>query len=153
MADTFSQSERSAIMRTVKSMDTKPEMLVRRIVHALGYRYRLHRADLPGKPDLVFSSRRKAIFVHGCFWHGHDCPRGARIPKSNTDYWLAKITRNQARDQTNLAALNRQGWDTLIIWECQIKDLATLKRDLINFLEAHGSEKSGAMASAVSSME
>ena len=135
MADTFSKTERSAIMRAVKSGDTKPEMLVRRMVYALGYRYRLHRADLPGKPDLVFSSRCKAIFVHGCFWHGHDCPRGARIPKSNTDYWLRKITRNQERDQANLAALNRQGWDTLIVWECQTKDLATLELCLTNFLE------------------
>ena len=150
MADTFSQRERSAIMRAVKSIDTKPELLVRRLTHALGYRYRLHRADLPGKPDLVFSSRRKVIFVHGCFWHGHNCPRGARTPKSNTDYWLRKITRNQARDQANLEALNHQGWDTLIVWECQTKDFETLELCLTNFLEAsHRSEKNCAMADGV----
>lgn len=147
MADTFSKNERSAIMRAVKSGDTKPEMLVRRLVHSCGYRYRLHRADLPGKPDLVFAYRRKAIFVHGCFWHGHDCPRGARIPKSNTDYWLRKITRNQERDQANLAALRRQGWTSLIVWECQTKDLETLELCLTDFLEtSHWSEKSCAIA-------
>ncbi|MDJ0708030.1 MAG: DNA mismatch endonuclease Vsr [Leptolyngbyaceae cyanobacterium MO_188.B28] len=135
MADTFSKNKRSAIMRAVKSGDTKPEMLVRRLVHGLGYRYRLHRADLPGKPDLVFSSQRKVIFVHGCFWHGHHCPRGARIPKSNTDYWLRKITRNQDRDQANLATLRHQGWSALVVWECQTKDMATLEPCIVNFLE------------------
>ena len=124
-------------MRAVKSSDTKPEMIVRRLVYGLGYRYRLHRAELPGKPDLVFSSQRKVIFVHGCFWHGHDCPRGARMPKSNTDYWLRKITRNQDRDQVNLATLSRQGWSALVVWECQTKELATLESCLINFLEAN----------------
>ncbi|MCG8362899.1 MAG: DNA mismatch endonuclease Vsr [Pseudanabaenales cyanobacterium] len=141
MADTFSKNQRSAIMRAVKSNDTKPEMLVRQLVHSLGYRYRLHRADLPGKPDLVFSSRRKAIFVHGCFWHGHDCSRGARMPKSNTDYWRRKITRNQERDQANLVALSHQGWRTLIVWECQTKDLATLELCLTDFLEANSGQK------------
>lgn len=146
MADTFSKTERSAIMRAVKSGDTKPEMLVRRLVHALGYRYRLHRADLPGKPDLAFSSRRKVIFVHGCFWHGHDCPRGARMPKSNTDYWRRKITRNQERDQLNLAALSRQGWDVLIVWECQTKDLETLERCLSDFLATAAAQKKAALS-------
>ena len=85
-------------MRAVKSHDTKPELLVRRAIHCMGYRYRLHRKDLPGKPDVVFPSRKKIIFVHGCFWHGHDCARGARMPKSNRSYWVSKISRNRERD-------------------------------------------------------
>src|ERR1700735_5319447 len=89
------ESTRSSTMRAVKSKDTRPEMHVRRIVYALGYRYRLHRKDLPGKPDLAFIGRRKAIFVNGCFWHGHDCPRGSRAPKTNQAYWTAKISRNR----------------------------------------------------------
>lgn len=110
---------RSAVMRAVKSRDTTPEMVVRRIVHALGFRYRLHRRDLPGAPDLVFPGRRKVVFVHGCFWHGHDCPRGARAPKTNADYWRAKITRNVARDARNAQALADAGWHVLTVWECE----------------------------------
>ena len=90
--------QRSATMRAVKGKDTKPELLVRRLVHGMGYRYRLHRKDLPGKPDLTFAGRRRVIFVHGCFWHGHDCARGARVQKNNRDYWLGKIGRNRGRD-------------------------------------------------------
>jgi DNA mismatch endonuclease (patch repair protein) len=105
-------------MRAVRSRDTTPEMVVRRAATALGYRYRLHKAGLPGKPDLVFGRRRKVIFVHGCFLHGHDCPRGARTPKTNADYWRAKISRNVARDRENLVALERAGWRALTIWEC-----------------------------------
>ncbi|MEO4041146.1 very short patch repair endonuclease [Hoeflea sp. CAU 1731] len=110
---------RSAVMRAVKSRDTAPEMVVRRLVHALGYRYRLHRRDLPGAPDLVFPGRRKVVFVHGCFWHGHDCPRGARAPKTNADYWRAKIARNTARDARNAQALADAGWRVLTVWECE----------------------------------
>jgi DNA mismatch endonuclease (patch repair protein) len=91
---------RSATMRAVRSEDTKPEMLIRRMLHGLGYRYRLHDKTLPGKPDVVFTARRKVVFIHGCFWHGHDCARGARIPKSNTDYWTKKIARNRERHDT-----------------------------------------------------
>lgn len=108
-------------MRAVRSRDTTPEMVVRRAATALGYRYRLHKAGLPGKPDLVFGRRRKVIFVHGCFWHGHDCPRGARTPKTNADYWRAKISRNVARDRENLVALERAGWRVLTIWECSTR--------------------------------
>jgi DNA mismatch endonuclease (patch repair protein) len=107
-------------MRAVRSKNTKPEMILRRLLHARGYRYRLHRKDLPGSPDLAFPGRRKAIFVHGCFWHGHDCKRGARQPKTNADYWTGKIARNRARDDQAQAALRAMGWECLTVWECAI---------------------------------
>jgi DNA mismatch endonuclease (patch repair protein) len=115
-------------MRAVKSEDTGPEMTVRRIVHRLGFRYRLHRRDLPGCPDLVFVSRRKVIFVHGCFWHGHDCARGARVPKTNVEYWTAKIGRNRSRDATAVKQLRRDGWGVLVLWECKLNQRDLLKR-------------------------
>lgn len=132
--DVFSVAERSAVMAAVKGKDTKPEMIVRRAAHALGYRYRLHRKDLPGKPDLVFPGRRKAVFVHGCFWHGHDCARGRRKPKQNADYWAAKIARNVARDRASQAALADAGWAVLTVWECETKDGAALGLRLAVFL-------------------
>ncbi len=119
--DVFSPAERSAVMAAVKGKDTTPERIVRRLAHALGYRFRLHRKDLPGAPDLVFPSRGKAIFVHGCFWHGHDCARGSRAPKANAAYWRAKIARNRERDAASLAALRELGWATLVLWECELK--------------------------------
>lgn len=125
---------RSAVMRAVKSRNTKPEMLVRRAAHALGYRFRLHRKDLPGSPDLVFPARRKVIFVHGCFWHGHDCPRGSRMPKTNADYWRAKIARNMARDERAREGLAALGWGTLTIWECELKKNERLAERLKSFL-------------------
>jgi DNA mismatch endonuclease, patch repair protein len=133
---------RSAIMRAVKSTDTKPELAIRRFVHQLGYRFRLHRASLPGVPDLVFPRLKKVVFVHGCFWHGHDCARGARMPKSNREYWTAKIARNMERDQGNIALLADQGWGVYIAWECQIKTVQA-QEELRLFLEqplATGSE-------------
>jgi DNA mismatch endonuclease (patch repair protein) len=135
-ADVFSPAERSAVMRAVKSHDTAPERAVRVAVCALGFsrRYRLQSADLPGKPDLAFGAMRKAVFVHGCFWHGHDCKRGARMPKSNAAYWRTKIARNRARDQANLHALHARGWRALVIWECEIRDGVTLARKLGAFL-------------------
>jgi len=111
---------RSRTMRAVKGKDTKPEWVVRRLLHAAGYRYRLHAKELPGKPDLVFPSRRKVIFVHGCFWHGHDCARGAREPKTNVAYWRGKIARNRERDETHLEILRQDGWKVLTLWECEI---------------------------------
>lgn len=119
-------------MRAVKSKDTKPEMVVRRLVHGLGYRYRLHVGGLPGKPDLVFPRRRKVIFVHGCFWHGHDCRRGARQPAANDEYWKAKIARNRQRDADNFLALRESGWQVLIVWECEtkVRDRPTLMQRL-----------------------
>ncbi|NBJ10919.1 very short patch repair endonuclease [Microvirga arsenatis] len=111
--------DRSAVMRAVKSKDTTPELVVRQLVHGMGYRYRLHAKDLPGKPDLVFPQRRKVILVNGCFWHGHHCKRGARQPKANAEYWRAKVQKNRDRDRRNEKALREAGWEVLTIWECQ----------------------------------
>jgi DNA mismatch endonuclease (patch repair protein) len=130
VTDVFTPEKRSAVMRRVKGKDTGPEMRVRRLLTRLGLRYRLHRADLPGKPDIVMPGRRLAIFVHGCFWHGHDCARGARAPKSNADYWQAKIGRNRARDVQHRAALEAAGWRVLTLWECDLKDEAALEQAL-----------------------
>lgn len=127
--------QRSRIMRAVKGRDTIPELLVRRAAHRMGYRFRLHRRDLPGSPDLVFPRLRKAIFIHGCFWHGHSCARGARIPKSNRDYWIKKISRNMLRDRGAKAKLKADGWDVLILWECRIKENVKLERALRLFLD------------------
>jgi DNA mismatch endonuclease, patch repair protein len=135
MADKFSPTERAAVMRAVKSAGTAPELRVRRIVRQLGYGYRLHAKDLPGKPDLVFRGRRKVVFVHGCFWHGHDCARGARMPKANTAYWRAKIAANQARDARSLAALSAAGWSAFIAWECETRDEAGLASRLKAYLD------------------
>ena len=126
--------QRSRIMRAVKGKDTAPEMVVRRMTHQMGFRFRLHRRDLPGTPDLVFPKLRKVLLVHGCFWHGHDCARGARMPTSNAEYWRAKISRNMARDVASQAALKSQGWRTAVIWECELKDLPSLRRRLARFL-------------------
>jgi DNA mismatch endonuclease, patch repair protein len=117
--------DRSENMRAIRGKDTKPELEVRSLVHGLGYRFRLHRADLPGKPDLSFPARRKVIFVHGCFWHSHACKSGL-IPNSNRDFWLPKLTQNKVRDARNLNALTQQGWKVLIIWECELKDTRAL---------------------------
>ncbi|MFT4508966.1 very short patch repair endonuclease [Caballeronia sp. 15711] len=127
--------QRSRIMRAVKSRDTAPEMLVRRLVFAMGYRYRLHAKHLPGKPDLVFASRAKVVFVHGCFWHGHHCARGNRLPKNNAEYWRLKIGQNLVRDSTHVSQLEADGWNVLIIWECETKDHEKLTRKLLTFLE------------------
>lgn len=123
-------------MRAVKSKDTKPEVVIRRLVHALGFRFRLHRVDLPGSPDLVFSKKRKIIFVHGCFWHGHSCARGARQPKTNTEYWLRKIEGNRRRDKQSLAELRRLGWNILVLWECQLKEPKKTRSRVKKFLDS-----------------
>lgn len=121
MTDVFTPERRAAVMRAVKARDTKPERTVRRLLHALGYRFRLHRKDLPGAPDIVLPARRAVIFVHGCFWHGHHCRRGARAPHANRAYWLAKIARNRARDAAACDALAAQGWRVATVWECALK--------------------------------
>jgi DNA mismatch endonuclease (patch repair protein) len=126
---------RSRIMRAVKGRDTRPEMIVRRLLHSLGYRYRLHRGDLPGKPDIAFPARRKVVFVHGCFWHGHACARGARSPKTNTSYWSRKITSNVARDRENFKKLKNIGWSSLILWECELTDRNDVEVTLRRFLD------------------
>lgn len=134
MSDVFTPEQRSAVMRRVKARNTGPEIAVRRLLWGAGYRYRLHRADLPGRPDLSLASRRAAIFVHGCFWHGHDCVRGARKPKANADYWAAKIIRNRDRDARAVSALAKLGWRSIVIWECELREpqvlLARLRRAL-----------------------
>jgi DNA mismatch endonuclease (patch repair protein) len=134
MTDVYPPEKRSAVMRRVKGRDTTPELAVRKALTRLGARYRLNRRDLPGSPDVVLPGRRLAIFVHGCFWHGHDCARGARVPKANRDYWLAKVGRNKARDETAAAALREQGWRVEIIWECDLKDAAALEGRLRTLL-------------------
>jgi DNA mismatch endonuclease (patch repair protein) len=126
--------QRSRIMRAVKGADTAPEMMVRRMAHRMGYRFRLHHKDLPGKPDLVFPRLHKVVFVHGCFWHGHDCARGARAPKVNAEYWHMKIIRNRVRDSANMAALQQAGWRVAIVWECELKNMARVKQRLARFL-------------------
>jgi DNA mismatch endonuclease, patch repair protein len=123
-------------MAAIRSKGTSPELAVRRLVHALGYRYRLHRRDLPGKPDLVFALRRKVIFVHGCFWHQHantNCPDG-RVPKSNTKYWRTKLSRNTARDAENTASLRALGWRVLVVWDCETEDQKRLTPKILRFL-------------------
>jgi DNA mismatch endonuclease (patch repair protein) len=123
-------------MQAVKSKDTAPELTVRRLAHRMGYRFRLHRKDLPGKPDLVFPGRHRVIFVHGCFWHGHDCIRGARVPKGNRDYWVKKIARNRARDQKNLEQLTAAGWTSLVVWECNMRNEKKLTTQVRDFLSS-----------------
>jgi DNA mismatch endonuclease (patch repair protein) len=135
MADWISPERRSENMRRIKSTGMRPEMVVRRLVHSMGYRYRLHCKDLPGKPDLVFRARKKVIFVHGCFWHGHDaegCP-DRRTPKSNVSYWSPKLARNKARDAERVVALEAAGWRVLTIWECETR--ADLSKRIKKFLK------------------
>jgi DNA mismatch endonuclease (patch repair protein) len=128
--------ERSRIMRAVRSKGTGAELAVRRLLRAMGATgYRLHRADLPGAPDVAFVGRRKAIFVNGCFWHGHDCRRGARAPKTNRAYWADKIARNVRRDGENIRALEGLGWDVCVIWECELRDPDAVCRRLTAFLK------------------
>ncbi|WP_454859354.1 very short patch repair endonuclease [Rhizobium binxianense] len=136
MADRISVAQRSENMRRIRSKDTKPELLVRRMVYAMGYRYRVHRKDLAGKPDLAFIGKRKAIFVHGCFWHGHEAVecRDGRAPKSNEWYWNPKLARNKARDLAHQETLHAAGWDVLTIWDCETKDEEALRQRLADFL-------------------
>lgn len=137
--DTISRKRRSENMRQIRSKDMKPEMIVRRLVHRMGYRYRLHRRDLPGKPDLVFGPRRAVILVHGCFWHQHDDPecKIARMPKSRLDYWEPKLARNKERDRERQVKLMSLGWRVLTVWECQTKQtkLSELAERVRSFLE------------------
>jgi DNA mismatch endonuclease, patch repair protein len=125
---------RHRTMQAVKSKNTGPELLVRRLLHANGYRYRLHSNTLPGCPDLVFPGRKRVVFIHGCWWHGHDCPRGSRVPKTNTDYWTKKVVRNRARDSASLRQLQSGGWRVLALWECELSDEASVLKRLVRFL-------------------
>lgn len=134
MVDVHTPEQRHRNMAAIKSKDTKPEMVVRRIVHAMGYRYRLHVADLPGKPDLVFPRLSKVIFVHGCFWHMHQCANGMIIPKTNAWFWKTKRDSNIQRDRMIRRKLTRGGWRTLTLWECQTRSRESIERRLIKFL-------------------
>lgn len=132
MADVFSKEKRSEIMSRIKGGNTKPELIVRSLLHRLGYRFRLHRKDLPGKPDIVLPRHKKVVFVNGCFWHGHEGCKRSSIPSSNTEFWETKIKKNIERDKTKIRELKRLGWKVLIIWQCRIKDtdkvIATLEK-------------------------
>jgi len=133
--DTINQTQRSLLMGRIRSKDTKPELEVRRILHRLGYRFRLHRKDLPGRPDIVLPKHRKIVLVHGCFWHGHTC-RLASKPKSNAGYWSEKILRNQERDVRNLDALQTANWSVLELWECDIRKMDGVEQKLIEFMKS-----------------
>lgn len=123
-------------MSKVRSKNTFPELAVRKLVFSLGYRYRLHAKNLPGKPDLVFPGRKKVIFVHGCFWHGHYCRQG-RAPTSRTDYWLPKLEENKQRDQAKINQLEVLGWQSLVIWQCELRDLKKLTKSIQDFLKSN----------------
>ena len=133
MVDNLTPEARSLRMASIGGKNTAPELIVRRLAHGLGYRFRLHKRDLPGTPDLAFPARRKVIFVHGCYWHGHACRIG-RLPKSNLSFWSVKIEKNKARDARNLRELRALSWNTLVVWQCETRDLAKLGRRLRRFL-------------------
>ena len=135
--DTVSPEKRSWMMSQIKGKNTRPEKIVRSMLHAMGFRFRLQRKDLPGKPDIVLPKYRAVIFVHGCFWHRHDCKVGSRLPKSNIDYWLPKLERNQARDMEHREALENSGWNVLVVWECMVYDTDALASALKKFLRGN----------------
>lgn len=135
MTDIFSKETRSKIMTCIRGKDTKPELTVRRLLHRAGFRFRLHRKDLPGCPDIILPKYGSVIFVHGCFWHGHSC-RDGKHPKSNQAYWLPKLKRNKERSKRNNKELRRNGWSVIVIWECETKDEIMLANKLRNFLIA-----------------
>ena len=122
-------------MQAVRSKNTRPELLVRRLLYANGYRYRLHSKKLPGCPDLVFPGRKKVLFIHGCWWHGHDCQRGSRVPKTNVVYWTKKVIRNRNRDADSRKQLEAQGWKVLTLWECELNDGTSALLQLARFLD------------------
>lgn len=130
----MTSAQRSRTMRAVKGKNTTPEILVRRLVRGMGHRCQLHRKDLPGCPDFVFPSQKKIIFVHGCFWHGHSCARGSRVPKNNREYWVDKIGKNKRRDISHRRRLKKMGWNTLVVWECRLKSLDVTAKKLERFL-------------------
>lgn len=133
--DVLTKKQRSYCMSRIRKTDTAPEMAVRKIIHNLGYRYRLHKSDLPGCPDIVLSTRRKIIFVNGCWWHRHNCRLGRRNPKSRLDYWLPKLCANKERHKQNLSKLRNQGWKVLTVWECQTRKPEKLKVRILSFLK------------------
>ncbi len=138
MVDSLTRDQRHRVMANIKGKDTKPEMVIRRLLFAQGYRYRLHAAGLPGTPDLVFAGRRKAIFVNGCFWHTHSCPNGTHEPQTNPEFWQAKRSRTVERDAQALVLLRDLGWDTFTVWECELKNIEEVAADLFGFLGPAG---------------
>ncbi len=134
--DVFSKEKRSQIMSHVSGKNTKPELVVRSLLHKMGYRFRLHRKDLPGKPDITLPKYKKVIFVHGCFWHGHtDCPRSKR-PTTNKKFWREKLDKNRERDKASVNNLKELGWDVLVVWTCEVNNVFKLKSKLLSFLES-----------------
>ena len=134
MADTLTIAERSERMSRIRGKNTAPEIIVRKLAHGMGYRFRLHRSDLPGSPDLVFPASRKIVWVHGCFWHRHEGCRKATMPTTNVLFWESKFAATQERDDRNLRQVSNQGWDALVVWECETKDVARLSERLRVFL-------------------
>ena len=134
MTDVFSKEKRSWIMSQIKGKNTKPELIVRKILHRSGYRYCLHAKKLPGKPDIVLPKYHKIIFVHGCFWHGHKCRAGRNTPKSKKKYWHEKLNKNKIRDKKHLIDLSALGWEVLVVWECEVREEELLDR-LIAFIK------------------
>lgn len=135
MADVLTPEQRSYCMSRIRGKDTKPEMMVRRVLHALGYRYRVHVRSLPGVPDVVFARHKKVIFVHGCYWHRHNCRFGQVMPATRKRFWLKKLTKNQVRDQRTRRELRKDGWQVFVVWECQTRRMEWLVRRIVAFLE------------------
>lgn len=134
MVDALSPAERSRHMAKIRGRDTRPELKVRRLLHALGYRYRVHLKGVPGRPDVAFPARKKAVLVHGCFWHGHEGCKAAHVPRTRSDYWAAKFERNKARDQRQLVEATALGWQVLVVWECETRSRTGLQDRLTGFL-------------------
>jgi DNA mismatch endonuclease (patch repair protein) len=143
VTDVLTPQQRSYNMSRIRSRDTKPEKIVRSILHRLGYRYRLHKPDLPGKPDIVLVRHRKIIDIHGCFFHMHNCKYGKVSPATNADFWKAKRLSNVKRDRRNLLALKRDGWRVMVVWECETKKADRLQNKLVTFLQATSYDPSG----------
>ena len=137
MPDHFASCVRSGIMRSIHSQDTKPELAVRGLLHRRGFRFRLHRGDLPGRPDIVLAKHRTVVFVHGCFWHSHGCQQG-RKPQTNREYWLRKLTRNRERDRRSSDDLRWAGWKVVVVWECETRNIGRLRRRLEKLIGPHG---------------
>jgi DNA mismatch endonuclease, patch repair protein len=140
--DVFSKDKRSQIMSKVGGKNTKPELIIRSLLHRMGYRFRIHCTDLPGNPDISLPRHKKIIFVHGCFWHGHiECPRAKR-PSTNQEFWQKKLDKNIERDRQNIAKLEAFGWTVLVIWQCEVKDLPKLEQKIESFI-GKGTEQPG----------
>lgn len=136
--DVLTPEQRRRCMASISGKNTKPELIVRKLLFSLGHRYRLHYSNLPGKPDLVFPGKRKAIFVHGCFWHRHDCSKGKSLPSNNSEFWQKKLSDNVIRDSKNIIDLKKLGWDVFVVWTCEIKNLQLLAENINEYLQSKG---------------